>query len=261
METLLTFGKDELNSLSDGIVLLDVKGGITSVSHIPPPSLKRVLENRRRIADWVADAVKGSLPLPAAVALQEGGAAPRGGEFGGQQAMLCANGRRGFALVIRLDPQADSPSIGTAMEELMGQDMQDQLRTTAELLRRFEPTGEMAATLRKQAVHLESLLRDVAALAELRGRNKLFSEDRFGLAGVVRELVPQLPRQNGEEAIRYVVDDGIGNQGNLYGSRRWLQQAMHTLLLSLAAGGRPQPGFLRGVPDHVPGPAVRPRPG
>lgn len=240
MNTLLTFGKEELNALSDGIVLLDAKGAITGINRMSPPSLKLVLENRARIAGWVADALKGSFPLPAAVELQEGGLARHGAAAGVQRTMLCANGRRGYALVIRLDPQADSPSISTAMEALMGQDMQEQLRTTAELLRRFEPTGEDAAKLRKQAVHLESLLRDVAALAELRGRDNLFSEDRFALAGVVRELVPQLPRQNGEEAIRYVVDDGIGNQGNLYGSRRWLQEALHTLLLRLAAGCAPR---------------------
>lgn len=240
METLLTFGKNELNALSDGIVLLDVKGGITGINSIPRHILKRVLENHGRIAEWVADAVKGSLSVPAAVTLHEGGLAARGGESGGQLATLCANGRRGYVLVIRLDPQADSPSIGTTMEALMGQDMQDQLRTTAELLRHFEPTGAEAATLRKQAVRLETLLRDVAVLAELRGHDKVFSEDRFQLAGVVRELVPQLPRQSGEDAIRYVVDDGIGNQGNLYGSRRWLQEALHTLLLRLAAGCAPR---------------------
>ena len=240
METLLTFGKDELNILSDGLVLLDAKGVISGINRMPPACLKRVLENRARIAVWVADALKGSLSLPAAVELHEGGSAPRGGEAGGQRAMLCMNGRRGYALVIKFAPQADSPPIGTGLEALMGQEMQDQLRTTAELLRRFEPTGAEAAKLRRQAVKLESLLQDVAALAELRGRDQVFSEDRFQLAGLVRELVPQLPRQRGEDAIRYVVDDGIDNHGNLYGSRHWLQQALHTLLLRLAAGCAPR---------------------
>ncbi len=138
METLLTFGKDELNSLSDGIVLLDAKGTITGIHRVPSHSLKRVLETRRRIADWVIDAVKGSLPLPAAVALQEGGRELCGGESGGKRATPCANGRRGYALVIRPDPRADEASIDPSIEALMGQDMQDKLRTKAALLRHFE---------------------------------------------------------------------------------------------------------------------------
>lgn len=240
MEARLTLDKDGINALSDEIVLLDAKGAITGINRLAPPSLKRVLENRPRIADWVADAIKGSLSLPAAVELHDGGAAPRAGAAGGQRAMLCLNGRHGYALLISPDAQVESTSVSAAAEVLMGREMQEQLRTTAELLRRFDPTGTETTKLRKQLLHLEHSLHDVAALAELRGRDKVFSEDRFQLAGVVRELLPQLPRQRGEDAIRYVVDDALVNHGNIYGSRHWLQQALHTLLLRLAAGCAPR---------------------
>jgi hypothetical protein len=239
-ETLLTLGKDEINALSDGIVLLDAKGAITGINRLPPPWLKRVLENRSRIAGWVADAVKGTLSLPAPVALPEGGSLSAASGAAGENASLCLNGRRGYVLVIRLSAHSANPVVDADAVPLMGQEMQEQLRATAELLRCFEPTGEQASMLRQQATQLEVLLQEVSALAELRGRDKVFSEDRFQLAGMVRHLVPQLPRQSGGDAIRYVVDDSLGDHGNIYGSHQWLQQALHTLLLRLAAGCAPR---------------------
>jgi hypothetical protein len=238
IETLLTLGKDEINVLSDGIVLLDAKGTITGINQIPPHWLKRVLENRIRIAEWVADAVKGKLSLPATVELPENGLPSSNTGAAGKNASLCLNGRRGYLLIIRLNARGENPLADAV--PLMGREILNQLRGTADLLRRFEPAGSESARLKRQAADLEMLLLDVAALAELRERDNVFCDDRFQLAELVRDLLPQLPHQSGGNAICYVVDADNGDMGNLYGSRHWLRQALHTLLLRLVAGCAPR---------------------
>jgi len=232
MDTLLTLDKAAIDSLSDGIVLLDPKGAITSINRAGQVSLKRCIDNRQLIFDCVTAANNGSMKLPASVEFPDAA---------GITARLCDNGRRGFVLVIQHDPEGQKRADMDGVDPLplMGAALQDELRSTAELLKRFVPTGPEAFGVRKQAHHLERLLREVAALAELRVRDKVFSEDRFLLSGTVRDLLPLLPRQSGADAIQYIVDDGRSEQGTLYGNRRWMEQALHTLLLRLASGCPP----------------------
>jgi len=238
MKNLMTLDKTVCNSLADGIVLLDKQGVITDLNRAAHPFLKQCIESQAHLTDWVADASKGNLSLPAKVDLFDAGDDSSGTM---RKTMLCLNGHRGFALVIQ---QQASVEVGVGhvssdVTSLMGERLQAQLRVTAELLHRFAPTGPGADELRKQASHLDVVLREIATLAELGGRDKLFSEDRFLLADVVRDLLPRMPRQSSADAIHYVVDDGKCDQGANYGNRHWLEQALHTLLLRLAAGCPP----------------------
>jgi hypothetical protein len=253
MKNLMTLDKAVINSLLDGIVLLDKQGVITDLNHAAHPFLKQCIENQSHIRDWVADASKGNLSLPAEVDLFDAGDDSSGTM---RKITLCLNGLRGFALVIQRQALAEGeidPG-GADVVPLIGAHMQAQLRSTAELLHCFVPTGLEAEELRKQARYLEAVLQEIAALAELRGRDEIFSEDRFLLASVVRDLLPRLPRQSGTEAISYVVDDGNSNQGAIYGNRGWLTQALHTLMLRLADGCPPSGQVrveLRQIGDYI----------
>lgn len=234
MKNLMTLDKAVINSLSDGIVLLDKQGVITDLNRAAHPFLKQCIESQARITDWVVDASKGNLSLPAKVDLFDAGDDSSGTM---RKTTLCLNGLRGFALVIQRQASAEGEVgyVSADVVPLIGEYMQAQLRGTAEQLQRFMPSGPDADELRKQARHLDVVLREIATLAELRGRDKVFSEDRFLLAGVVRDLLPRLPHQSSADAIHYVVDDGKSDQGAVYGNRHWLEQALHTLLLRLAA--------------------------
>lgn len=249
---LMTLDKVAINQLSDGIVLLDGKGAITDINRMAPASLKCVIANRGRIAGWVSEAVKGKLPLPADLSLPNAGAA----DVAALPATLCANGRRGFAMVIRAAAQlnGDSRGRGRDVMPLIGEALREELRTVADRLRHYNPTGNEAGKLRKQAVRLERQLREIAALAELGGRDMVFSEHRIQLAGVLHDLLPRLPRRTGEAAVHYLIEDSGDDLGSVYGNLVWLQQALCSLLGRLA-GGCPPGGqvriALRQIGDHV----------
>lgn len=230
MEALLTFDKASLDGLSDGVLLLDPQGAIVGVNRAGQPSLKFCIEMRERLAKEVAAANEGSLSLPAELALGES-------PTQGATATLCRNSRRGYALLVRPRRAAAARAAPQETPEasLLGSELLGQMKLVAAELQDFPVADADAAAARARARRLGTVLQQVTDLAELRQRDESFSDERFLLGGLLREMLPRLPRQRGDDRIRYAVED-IAESGAIYGNRRWVEQAMQTLLTRVAEG-------------------------
>ncbi|MEO5342243.1 MAG: hypothetical protein H7842_02700 [Gammaproteobacteria bacterium SHHR-1] len=123
------------------------------------------------------------------------------------------------------------------------------------MLRRIEedPEDEEAQEAPELAGHVAKMLGELRTLADLYQRDQVFNDERFGLAPLLAELLPQLPYRTGPGRIHYYYEEEEGI-GQIYGQRSWLGRALLALLTHLARacrGGMSIRINLRQVGDYV----------
>ena len=148
-----------------------------------------------------------------------------------------------------------APKVGkSAFLKLLGGEVRQELGRFTALLRELNHSAVQRAVLLRRAAVLDTLLEEVSKLAELDQRDEVFSDERLALAELVRDILPQLPRLTGEDAIRYALNISSKDMAPIYGHGPWLRQALQTLLARLGRSCPPHGSViidLRQIGDFI----------
>jgi hypothetical protein len=148
-----------------------------------------------------------------------------------------------------------TPKAGkSAFLNLLGGEVRQELGRFTALLRDLNHSAVQRTVLLRQAAVLDTLLEEVSKLAELDQRDEVFSDERLALAEVVRDILPQLPRLTGDDAIRYALHISSKDMAPVYGHGPWLRQALQTLLARLGRSCPPHGSViidLRQIGDFI----------
>jgi hypothetical protein len=227
----LSLSDSLLANLHDGVFRLDGRGRVRSINRAAQPWLRACLSQTEHLAALTAAAARGVLKLPVKLELFKDSSKPPA------EVWFDRDGEHNYLLlVITGDCIAKAPDNrcgdfialldGNARGEI------DRLRSLLDNL------GAPAEAMQQQAGELSALLGDISHLTELYQRDEVFANERFGLAPLLAGLLPELPRQEGAQAVRYDYQEGE-NVGQVYGHRSWLRQAVLSLIGRLGEGCPP----------------------
>ncbi len=118
------------------------------------------------------------------------------------------------------------PAYGGNFLNLIGENLRDEI---ARMCNQLDTFGQSDIVGAPSASAISTWLREIGNLAELYQHDQPFSDERFGLAPLLAEILPGLPRQSGPFAIRHSYLEGPGI-GQIYGHRAWMKQALNSLL-------------------------------
>lgn len=252
----LTLAGDVVARLREGVVRLDGRGKIRTMSVAARPWLRGLVAQSFRIVEWVAAAQRGSLTLPANLPLFDDCVdCPEPIP----EVWLDRDGA-GYALLIvpltEPDETGDIPrseALASDFTLLMGAQVLDEIEAMRALLDKFSQHKVAVEEMTHKAAELSALLGEISDLAELRQRDLVFADERFAPGALLGEILPGLPRQSGPEAISYAIQEA-SSVGPIYGDRAWMKRALETLLGRM--GEACPPGYrvqltLRQIGDYV----------
>lgn len=227
----LTFDSAATKMLSDGIILLDPSGQPREANAAAEPWLRRCIELTPHWAKQVGLERAGTLKLPVTIDLDSGD-----GETPSAHVRLLKNRNAGYALLIQplqtARPQAHK-SGNLGLLALFSGKVREEVAQFSTRLREFNHSEVQRAELRRQAAALDVLLAELDAMAELDQRDEVFADERLSLAEIVQSTLPSLPRTTGDKPIRYVLTESGKEMAPVYGHRKWMRQALYTLLARL----------------------------
>ncbi len=230
-----TLNADMAANLQEGVFWLDDQGRVKTFNTAANAWLRQCLAQADRLARMVDEARHGVLPLPAWIDLIE----PEP-DAHAPATWLARDDDKGFVLIVMrpsdMVQEADARTSG--MISLIGPEVREEFARLAGLLAKLTQGGVHREELLGIAQEVAGMLVEVSDLAELHQRDLSFDDERFPLAPLVAEILPQLPFQTGPGAIEYAVRDD-GGSGQIYGNREWLRHALHTLFVKVGEGCAP----------------------
>ena len=227
----LTLSAATRMQMSDGIILLDRSGQPREANAAAQPWLRRCVQLTPKWARHAAREQAGSEALPASVDIDPG-------EDGspGAHVHLFKNGQNGYALLIRppkaVDPRFQKPPKSVFLS-LLGSRVRSEIAGFNALVNECRDSGVPGTALMEHAGRLDTLLAEVGKLAELDQRDEVFADERLAVPELVRAILQELPQASGDDALRYVLTEIGEKPAPVYGSRKWLQEALHSLLARL----------------------------
>ncbi len=221
-----------IKQLSDGIILLDRSGQPREANAAAQPWLRRCIQLTPQWARHAAQEKAGAVQLPVAVDIDADGE-----DTPAANIQLLKNGNNGYALLIQAPPvvrprQRDSRRSGFLA--LLGGEVRGEMSRFNALLHECRDPIALNPDLMRHAERLEALLAEVGDLAELDQLDEVFGDERLALVDIVRAVLPELPQSSGASEIQYTLSESGEAPAPVYGNRRWLQRALHTLLARLA---------------------------
>ncbi len=242
--------------LRDGLVRLDANGQVRSANSAARPWLRDCIYLAATFAGLIAAVKRGRLVLPRRLSVlddcQHCANSP-------QEVWLDHEGKHNYVLLILPRPAAASaastqgPAYPENFVKLIGAELRSEVEQVCDQLDAVGEPGISPEELRRLAPAICTRLRELNGLAELYQHEKPFTDERFGVAPLLAEILPGLPRQSGPFAIRYSHLEGPGI-GQIYGHRVWMRRALNSLLGRLGEGC--PPGYqvntsLRQIGDFV----------
>lgn len=259
--------------LRDGILYLDAHGRVSAFNPAAQAWVRACEAESKTLAGLIDKSRRGGLPLPIRLGLfSQCETCPKGVP----EVWLDRDCRQGFVLLVIHQPdaegvevqsgavQSDGAILAPAMPgnvlnadfmSLLGKQTIENIRHLSRILAELKanPGALSDPENQEKLASASQCLGQVGDLAELYQQDEVFADERFGLAPLLAELIPQLPRRTGPDAIRYVYQEGE-NIGQIYGHRRWLKQAIFSLLGQMGEGCPPGYGVqisLRQLGDFV----------
>jgi hypothetical protein len=227
--------------LRDGLLRLDANGQVRSANSAARPWLRDCIYQAATFAGLIAAVKRGRLVLPRRLSVlddcQHCADSP-------QEVWLDHEGKHNYVLLILPRPAAatvaskQGPAYPENFVNLIGADLRAQVEQVCEQLDAVGEPGFSPEELQRLAPGISAGLRELNGLAELYQHEQPFTDERFGLAPLLAEILPGLPRQSGPFAIRYSYLEGPGI-GQIYGHRVWLRRALNSLLGRLGEGCPP----------------------
>ena len=234
----LTIDTATIKLLSDGVILLDQSGQPREANTAAQPWLRRCVELTPHWAKQVELERAGTLKLPATIDLESGD----GGTISARVHLL-KNRNTGYALLLQpiqaAQPQARK-SGKLSFLALFSSKVRKEVTQFSTRLREFNHSEAQRSELMRKAAALDMLLAELGAMAELDQRDDVFADERLSIAEILQSTLPSLPRTTGADAIRYVLTELGQEMAPVYGHRKWLSQALYSLLARLG----------RSCPEH-----------
>jgi hypothetical protein len=227
----LTFDSAATKMLSDGIILLDQTGQPREANAAAQPWLRRCIEFTPHWAKQVALERAGTLKLPATLDLDSGGDGSLSARV-----LLLKNRNAGYALLIQPLQTAPPPAHKSGQSgflALISSKARKEVSQFSTRLREFDNSEAQRSELMHQAAALDTLLTELAAMAELDQRDEVFAEERLSIAEVLQSTLTSLPQTMGANPIRYVLTEIGQEMAPVYGHRKWLSQTLYSLLARL----------------------------
>ena len=227
--------------LRDGLVRLDANGQVRSANSAARPWLRDCIYLAATFAGLIAAVKRGRLVLPRRLNLlddcQHCANSP-------QEVWLDHEGKHNYVLLILPRSAAataaskQGPAYSENFVNLIGAGLRTEVGQICDQLDAVCEPGFSPDELQRLAPAISARLRELNGLAELYQYEQPFTDERFGLAPLLAEILPGLPRQSGPFAIRYSHLEGPGI-GQIYGHRVWMRRALNSLLGRLGEGCRP----------------------
>lgn len=215
-----------LAHLRDGVVRLDVRGQVLSVNPAAQLWLRELLARTGQLRSLCTAAMRKQMVLPAQLNLFEYCA---GCQNVPKSVWFDRDGPSGFYLIIT-PADVSAPQLGSrAYEDFMGlldADAINDIRNLHQLLLNLNGLPE---EIQPHVLELSSLLDEVGNVAELYQRDLVFTDERFGLAPLMAEIMRELPLRVGSATPHYSYTEGE-SIGQIYGHRSWMKQALFSLL-------------------------------
>lgn len=234
-----------IERMSEGVILLDRNAEVTAYNVAARGWLRECMALSGTLRALMARAANGLLALPTAVQL----GTDRGPErCAPVDAWLCADGPEDYALFIAQQvPEDEFRESESRFIALLGEQARQEMAQLGRLLRTAQKPGELdRAVLARQCAGVDRLLVEIDQLSTLFGRDKVFLEERLSLVPLLKAVLPALPHQGGERALRYTLIETNDLLGALYGDEAWLKYAFRNLLSAL---GDSAPAFSEVVLD------------
>ena len=256
----LALSDSALSRLREGVLRLDVRGHVRSLNTAARPWLRGCIDQAKRLAALAAAAKRGDVLLPVRLNLFDNcPSCPKSPS----DTWMDHDGRDGYMLLIvpvELAPPIPVGSAKDAMLLLDGEALDDMRRLQTQLLCfaasdvtqgnatpvdatpvgatpcDAPPADAPLSELKKHAAELSAILGEVRDLANLNQRDLAFTDERFALATMLADILPELRAQTGTASIRY--EEG-SNIGQVYGHRSWMRQAILTLIGRMREGCPP----------------------
>ncbi len=256
----LALSDSALSRLREGVLRLDVRGHVRSLNTAARPWLRGCIDQAKRLAALAAAAKRGDVLLPVRLNLFDNcPSCPKSPS----DTWMDHDGRDGYMLLIvpvELAPPIPVGSAKDAMLLLDGEALEEMRRLQTQLLCfaasdatqgnatpvdatpvgatpcDAPPADAPLSELKKHAAELSAILGEVRDLANLNQRDLAFTDERFALATMLADILPELRAQTGTASIRY--EEG-SNIGQVYGHRSWMRQAILTLIGRMREGCPP----------------------
>ncbi|MFZ4537719.1 hypothetical protein [Propionivibrio sp.] len=235
----LNFDMSLIERMSEGVVLLDKNGGIKAFNSAARSWLPECAGLVNPIREMIKRSLNGLLALPAA--LQLNGVWDKDLPSPAD-AWLCQDGRYDYAIFIaRPSPEQEFKSSETRFVALLGEQARKEMDSLKELLRAVANSADIDRTaILQQSARVDRVLVEIEQLSTLFQHDKVFLEDRLSPIALLKEVLPGLPGQRGENAINYKLIETRDQLGVLYGDAAWLKYAFHNLLAVLGESAPPQ---------------------
>ena len=250
----LALSDSALSRLREGVLRLDVRGHVRSLNTAARPWLRGCIDQAKRLAALAAAAKRGDVLLPVRLNLFDNcPSCPKSPS----DTWLDHDGRDGYVLLIvpvEVAPVIQAGSAKDAMLLLDCEALEEMLQLQTRLVdfaaadtpaeatqpgatpADMTPLDSTLSALQQQATELAAILGEVRDLANLSQRDLAFTDERFALAPMLADILPELRAQTSTVSIRY--EEGL-NIGLVYGHRSWLRQAILTLIGLMREGCPP----------------------
>jgi hypothetical protein len=244
----LNFEMAQIERMSEGVVLLDKLAEVKSCNSAARGWLPACIRQTGYLRKLIEDERSGQLTLPAEIRLGEPDSELPNKSLPvlaqieeAADAWLCKDGRWNYVLFIaRPTPVQGFKSSETRIVALLGEQARQEISMLGELLRAANSPGELnRSAILQQSARVDRVLTEINYLATLLQRDEVFLEDRLSLVGLIKEVLPTLPRQRGEHLIHYKLLETLDNFGAIYGDAEWLKYAIKHLLIGLGESAPP----------------------
>lgn len=235
-----------LNTLQDGVVLLNRAGHVTDFNRAARPWLAACTKAQPMLAEHIQQQIKHPAPGPVAIEPLEPFEPFEALGLPGEASIapglhLCRHGQQDYALVITAaQPQANTATEPRArLFDLLGETIRHEFTHWRSALDRATPLAQQApawAELASQSQRLSRLLVVFDQLSSIRSEQLPKQSERLSLMTLTQAVLASMPQRRADYALMVAPGGSARQHGMLYGHAALLTAGLHALLETLDQG-------------------------
>ena len=238
----ITFDKQFLEKMSEGVVLLSRIGKITHFNRAARPWLNYCIVAEVRLGKIIKESFKTSSSPPVLVNLFEQGMV----DVNPIEAYLCGGDTADYALFITGKTSSEASQKITHQNAdflaLLSKDIPHEITQLREELSTISAESGFPAgrAIIQRADRLNHLVTTASQLSELNQLDASTQTDRISLLKLINEVVNDIPHLRAGFSINESLSDASDELGTLFGHKKWLQCGLRGLLENMGENAPPR---------------------